>query len=147
MSFYKNPLDQISIFVLLDLLGSANPSVPSYFQTTHWAYQRMAAVETRMRNFSMLESVPKKPFLPEAGKTQFSPGGIGDDHIPFLKKGVEVLHIIPSPFPDVWHRMEDDGAHLDMATVRDWARITTTFVMEWLDMMEVAPQGAGGEAT
>ncbi|TLD14495.1 hypothetical protein PspLS_11150 [Pyricularia sp. CBS 133598] len=147
MSFYKNPLDQISLFVLLDLLGSANPAVPSYFQTTHWAYQRMATVETRMRNFSMLESVPTKPFLPEPGKTKFSPGGIGDDHIPFLKKGVEVLHIIPSPFPDVWHRMEDDGAHLDMATVRDWARITTTFVMEWLDMMEVAPEGAEAEAT
>lgn len=141
MAFYKNPLDQISLFVLLDLLGSSNPSVPSYFQTTHWAYQRMAAVEMRMRNFSMLESVPSKSFLPESGKTQFSPGYVGDDHVPFMKRGVDILHVIPSPFPDVWHRMEDDGAHLDMATVRDWARITTTFVMEWLDMMEVAPGG------
>jgi glutaminyl-peptide cyclotransferase len=64
-------------------------------------------------------------------------GGISDDHLPFMGKGVEVLHVIPSPFPDVWHTMEDDGAHLDMATVRDWGVIVSAFVLEWLDMMEV----------
>lgn len=32
-------------------------------------------------------------------------GGIEDDHIPFIKQGVPVLHVIPSPFPNVWHRL------------------------------------------
>jgi hypothetical protein len=36
--------------------------------------------------------------------------------------------------------MDDDGDHLDMPTVRDWAKIITAFAFEWLDMMEVAPQ-------
>lgn len=30
---------------------------------------------------------------------------IEDDHIPFLMRGVPVLHVIPWPFPDDWHRI------------------------------------------
>ncbi|KAG9641372.1 glutaminyl-peptide cyclotransferase, partial [Aureobasidium melanogenum] len=41
-SIYRTPLDAIDLFVLLDLLGSANPRVPSFFRTTHWAYLNMA---------------------------------------------------------------------------------------------------------
>ena len=52
-------------------------------------------------------------------------------------QGVEVLHVIPSPFPKVWHTMQDDGKHLDKQTVGDWARIVAGFALEWLDMMEV----------
>lgn len=138
-SLYRDPLEQMSLFVLLDLLGSANPAVPSYFQTTHWAYQGMANVESRMRQLGLLESRPTGNFLPETDKmsNQFRSNYVQDDHVPFLHRGVPTLHIIPSPFPSVWHTMNDDGDHLDEATVRDWAKIVTAFTMEWLDMMEL----------
>ncbi|GAW14276.1 hypothetical protein ANO14919_036770 [Xylariales sp. No.14919] len=141
-SFYKNPLDQISMFVLLDLLGSANPTVPSPFLPTHWAYRAMAKIEQRMRQLNLLESSPKGPFLPDAEKkiSSFGRGMVEDDHIPFMRRGVPILHLIATPFPSVWHTMNDDGAHLDMPTVRDWARIVTAFALEWLDMMEVEPK-------
>jgi hypothetical protein len=54
-----------------------------------------------------------------------------------MRKGVEVLHVIPSPFPDVWHTTADDGEHLHRQTVRDWSKIVSAFALEWLDMMEV----------
>lgn len=138
---FPNRLDQISIFVLLDLLGSSDPSIPSYFLPTHWAYRAMAKIEQRMRDQGLLESKPARPFLPDSNKMASSFGGsqVGDDHQPFMKRGVDILHLIPTPFPSVWHRMEDDGAHLDMAVTRDWAKITTAFALEWLDMMEVWP--------
>lgn len=138
---YRNPMRQISLFVLLDLLGSANPRVPSYFQTTHWAYQKMGAIESRMRDLGLLESKPTSPFLPEGGKLakMFDRAWVGDDHVPFMARGAPVLHLIPSPFPAVWHTMADDGPHLDIPTVRDWAKIVTAFTLEWLDMMEVEP--------
>lgn len=144
LSTYHNPLAQISLFVLLDLLGSSNPKVPSYFQGTHWAYKNMATIEDRMRKLGLLEAKPAQPFLPESGKqpTQFSRAYVEDDHVPFMRRGVPILHIIPSPFPAVWHRIEDDGAHLDLPTVRDWAKIITAFALEWLDMMEVEPEAA-----
>ncbi|KAK1970944.1 peptidase family M28 [Colletotrichum sublineola] len=139
MSHYKNPLEQISLFVLLDLLGSPEPRIPSYFQSTHWAYKAMAAIEKRMRDLGILETKPIIPFLNDVAKasSMFGNSGIGDDHVPFMMKGVNVLHMIPSPFPYWWHKIEDDGEHLDMPTVRDWTRIVTAFVMEWLDAMEV----------
>ena len=52
-----------------------------------------------------------------------------------MARGVEVLHIIPSPFPiAVWHTIDDDGEHLDAKTVEDWAKIVTAFVGEWMDL-------------
>ena len=143
MATFRNPLRQISLFVLLDLLGAAEPSVPSYFQSTHWAYQKMAALESRMRSMGLLETEPERPFLPEAAKvaTEFRGGNfVGDDHVPFLERGVPVLHLIPSPFPPVWHKMEDDGDHLDLPTVRDWARIVTAFTLEWMDVQKAEPE-------
>ncbi|KAK0722476.1 kinase-like domain-containing protein [Lasiosphaeria miniovina] len=143
MSNFQNPLRQISLFVLLDLLGSSNPRVSSYFQTTHWAYQKMATIEGRMRGLGLLESKPRAPFLPDGGKlaTQFQGGSmIGDDHVPFMYRGAPILHVIPSPFPDVWHTINDDGPHLDMPSVMDWSKIVTAFTLEWLDMMEVEPE-------
>ncbi|KAI1169746.1 peptidase family M28 [Nemania sp. FL0916] len=141
-SMYKNPLDQISMFVLLDLLGAANPTVRSSFLPTHWAYRAVANIEQRMRGLGLLESKPDEPFLPDAQKNSlsFGRGSIEDDHLPFMHRGVPILHLIANPFPTVWHTMDDDGAHLDLPTVRDWARIVTAFALEWMDLMDVEPK-------
>jgi glutaminyl-peptide cyclotransferase len=87
----------------------------------------------------LLESKPQHAFLGDAKKEfgSFGYGGISDDHLPFMFRGVPILHMIPSPFPAVWHTLNDDGPHLDMPTVRDWTKIVTAFTLEWLDMMEV----------
>ena len=147
--------------MLLDLLGAKDPSVPSYYKTTHWAYESMAALETRLRDLGQFKSSPnhalkrstsskrskargqkrsEPAFLPEKDKlkngdnARWLGGMIGDDHVPFMARGVEVLHMIPSPFPTVWHNIEDDGEHLDMDTVDDWTKLVIAFAAEWLDL-------------
>lgn len=154
MSTYHNPLNSIELFVLLDLLGTSEPRIPSYFQNTHWAYKNMASVESRMRGMDLLEAKPRAPFLPEAAKdsASFSRNFVEDDHVPFMLRGVPVLHMIPTPFPSVWHTLQDDGDHLDIPTVNDWAQITLGFVAEWMDLEGHMPKpkkrtegsGAGG---
>ncbi|KAG4436737.1 hypothetical protein IFR05_007791 [Cadophora sp. M221] len=137
MSTYHSSLSSITLFLLLDLLGAPNPHVPSYFKTTHWAYQSLAKIESRIRGLNIQQSTAGKPFLPETDKAQdqFNAAwGVQDDHIPFMARGVEVLHIIPTPFPSVWHTMADDAEHLDMPTVEDWTRMVTAFVGEWMDL-------------
>lgn len=89
-----------------------------------------------MRELHLLESEPAQPFLPDVNATKAA-GAISDDHLPFIARGVETLHVIPQPFPKVWHTMEDNGENLDMEVVRDWGKIVAGFVLEWLDMMEV----------
>lgn len=95
----------------------------------------MSSLEKRLRKLGVFRTVNDGNFLTEPHKKDFSwTLGIEDDHIPFLKRGVEVLHIIPSPFPQVWHTMDDNGENLDMDTVNDWATLTTAFAAEWLEL-------------
>lgn len=150
-SMYHNPIDSISLFVLLDLLGAADPRIPSYFKMTHWAYQAMSKVEMRLRGLGLMRSSPNRLsvraapgfefrnepiFLPEASKqdNSFRTPFVLDDHVPFMARGVDILHLIPIPFPRVWHTIDDDGEHLDMATTEDWATIVTAFAAEWMDL-------------
>ena len=174
LSTYRTALSSISLFLLLDLLGAKDPHVPSYFKTTHWAYQHMAGLETRLRALLQFKSSPNHPskrtpshkssrqsqanrprpdklprkealFLPDAAKTEhgFRGGFVLDDHVPFMARGVEVLHLIPTPFPRVWHELDDDGEHLDLETVEDWAMLMTAFVAEWMDLEGFLDVGAG----
>ena len=140
MSTHKTKLESISLFVLLDLLGAKDPSIPTYFKTTHWAYQNMAKLESRLRSLNQFKSSSSgRLWLPESSKDPHTSGSfpsyvMQDDHIPFMARGVEVLHLIPIHFPEVWHRIEDDGEHLDPPTVEDWATLTTAFAAEWLEL-------------
>lgn len=154
LSVYKNALRSIELFVLLDLLGSTAANMPSYFKTTHWAYQRMADAEQRLRKVGQFKSAKKDPspeqsspntkkeenknkqWLSEASKNyddQFY-SGIGDDHVPFMKRGVDILHLIPSPFPRVWHSIRDNAEALEQNIVEDWSTLLTAFVAEWFDL-------------
>ncbi|OKL64205.1 hypothetical protein UA08_00041 [Talaromyces atroroseus] len=150
MSIFKTPLSSITLFVLLDLLGSKNPTIQSYFPTTHWAYQSLAELESRLRAVKQFKSSPNYEGGKEVNEPQWLVDAktsehslkpwtaIQDDHIPFLRRGVDILHIIDTPgrasFPTVWHTIKDDGEHLDIATVEDWGMLMTAFAAEWMEL-------------
>ncbi|POI33738.1 hypothetical protein CIB84_002510 [Bambusicola thoracicus] len=48
--------------------------------------------------------------------------------------GVPVLHLIPSPFPEVWHTMEDTEENLDQTTIENLSKILQVFVLEYLNL-------------
>ena len=48
--------------------------------------------------------------------------------------GVPVLHLIPVPFPDVWHKIGDNGDTLDDPTVTKLNKILRIFVAEFLKL-------------
>ncbi|KAJ5108090.1 hypothetical protein N7456_004765 [Penicillium angulare] len=152
MSTFKTKLSSISLFVLLDLLGSKNPSIVSFYQTTHWAYQRLGSLERRLRSLNKFKA-PSDPWFIDTSKDfrQIVPmGGIQDDHIPFLARGVEIVHVIDfapfKGFPEVWHTMDDDGEHLDMDTVEDWSVLVTAFAAEWMELGDFLAQSESGKA-
>ncbi|OJJ44598.1 hypothetical protein ASPZODRAFT_18174 [Penicilliopsis zonata CBS 506.65] len=143
MSTFRTPLSAISLFMLLDLLGAKDPSILSYFPTTHWAYQRLARLEQRLREGKKFKSPPPtgRSWFLDGSKTehQIEPWlNIQDDHVPFLRRGVEVLHVIDANprtgFPKVWHTLDDDGEHLDTNTVEDWSTLVTAFAAEWMEL-------------
>ena len=55
-----------------------------------------------------------------------------DDHIPFLQRGVNVLHLITIPFPAVWHKEQDTMKNVDKNVVSDLSIVFRIFFMEYL---------------
>lgn len=131
-------IDSIEHLVLLDLLGSMDPQVPSYFTTTDWLFQELISAEERLREGghlyppAALASGQRRRSFFRPGPATF--GGIEDDHLPFLANGVPILHMIPTPFPAVWHTLKDDASALDWPTDYAWAMILRLFVAEYLGL-------------
>jgi len=122
-------IDRMDLMVLLDLLGAANPQFSSLVQSGHRWYSHMADVETRLRSANLMKT--RGRFF--TGEIQHF-GGIEDDHLPFMERDVPILHMIATPFPDVWHTEGDNKSALDYNTIDDLNKILRVFVAEYLQM-------------
>ncbi|NXF93370.1 QPCTL protein, partial [Eubucco bourcierii] len=87
--------------------------------------------EHRLRLLGLLHSTLRDPPFFQLSP---APGPVEDDHLPFLQRGVPVLHLIPTPFPHTWHTLEDTEANLHPPTVEDLSRILVVFVAEFLKL-------------
>ncbi|EDV40093.1 uncharacterized protein Dana_GF10348, isoform A [Drosophila ananassae] len=141
----EGKLDRIDILVLLDLLGAPDPSFYSFFAKTESWYMRMQSVETRLAKLQLLERYatsgvtqrdPTRYFQSQAMRSSY----IEDDHIPFLRRNVPILHVIPVPFPSVWHTPDDNGSVIDYAATDNLALIIRLFALEYL-------MGGGGASS
>jgi len=107
-------LSTIEHLILLDLLGAPNPSIKSYFLDTAWLFDAMISAERRLGNEGLFVIEGDESMGWETWKSWFrerkagdtNQGYMGDDHVPFLQKGVSVLHLIADPFPIVWHTIK-----------------------------------------
>ncbi|PKI83977.1 glutaminyl-peptide cyclotransferase [Malassezia vespertilionis] len=127
-------IDQIEHFILLDLLGARGTPVPYYFNTTRWMHTMCMNLEQRLRDMHALYPAGMDAlglFVDKQG-----PDSIEDDNIPFLQKGVEILHLIPFPFPSVWHSTRDDASALDYNTIHAWAMVLRTFTAEYMGLVK-----------
>ena len=64
----------------------------------------------------------------------FFPAGIEDDHIPFKRRDVPILHLIAYPFPKQWHKIGDNRSSLNFARIAKFNKILRVFVAEYLHM-------------
>jgi len=119
-----NQLDRLEAFVLLDLIGEARGKFYNLHQNTAYLYDHMQTIERKHSNCSTL--------FP--GVFKGGPVGIEDDHTPFLRKGVPILHLISIPFPKAWHKLEDDLEHLDFPTIHCIRKILRIFLLEYFHL-------------
>lgn len=81
-----------------------------------------------------------KLFEAKNSRIQYFPGncffssGVEDDHIPFLRNNVKVVHLIATPFPSVWHRAGDDASAIHHPTVNNLMKIFKVFLVEHLKL-------------
>lgn len=111
MGAYLTEIQTIEHLILLDLLGSPDPLLRSYFLDTAWMFDALISAEKRLGDSGAFAFDDNKSMAPGKWKSYFRPrksaasnmGHVGDDHVPFLNRGVSVLHLIAEPFPRVWH--------------------------------------------
>uniref|UniRef100_A0A7N5K835 glutaminyl-peptide cyclotransferase n=2 Tax=Ailuropoda melanoleuca TaxID=9646 RepID=A0A7N5K835_AILME len=124
-------IQAIELFMLLDLLGAPNPNFYSHFPHTARWFHRLRSIEKRLHRMNLLQSHPQEVMYFQPGEP---PGSVEDDHIPFLRRGVPVIHLISMPFPDVWHTADDSEANLHPPTVHNLSRILAVFLAEYLGL-------------
>ncbi|KAL1498223.1 hypothetical protein ABEB36_009056 [Hypothenemus hampei] len=121
-------LEKIDVLMLLDLIGEKEVNFYNYFPETSRWYQQLVECENRLDNLGLLQAKSTRYFIPQ----NFFNSRIEDDHLPFLKKNVPILHLIPIPFPKGWHTEEDNRNIIDISTVENINTILRVFVTEYL---------------
>ena len=120
-------IDRIDTFVLLDLLGTASPKFGRYTDFTTNLYDFAASLEDIIQ-IQIHENI-ERVFT---NIDKFSM--IQDDQVPFYNLGVrKILHLISSPFPSVWHSLEDNFDALNMNTIVYLNKILRVFVYGYLN--------------
>uniref|UniRef100_A0A0N4ZYA5 Glutaminyl-peptide cyclotransferase n=1 Tax=Parastrongyloides trichosuri TaxID=131310 RepID=A0A0N4ZYA5_PARTI len=120
-------IDRIDNFVLLDLLGAPRTRLNAYSEhRNEKLFSFLIEIEKSLKNYDKLKSI-ENIFNPVALM-----GGIEDDHIPFLRRNVPILHLIPARFPHVWHTVDDDANILDYNSIHDILAVVKIFTAEYL---------------
>ncbi|GAB6027051.1 hypothetical protein CHUAL_013778 [Chamberlinius hualienensis] len=122
-------LHRMDVMVLLDLLGYRNPTFVNFFSETSHLFSKMRDIE-RVLNENGIIQTSSRPYF----TTRMAYSGVEDDHLPFLHRGVRILHLIPVPFPDVWHKETDIVDNLDFKCIDNLNKILRIFVVSYLHL-------------
>ena len=90
-----NPNYQPAWGILLDMVGDKDLEIPKEANSVARAGSVLDKVWKAAEKFGY------KEFKNETG------GGVGDDHIVFLKRYIPVADLVQSPFPEYWHTTHD----------------------------------------
>lgn len=142
-------IDRIQLMVLLDLIGGENPKFYNFFDNTKNYHRRLSSIESNLRKNRLLLKDPKSSEM-FVDRSSFS--RIEDDHLPFLKRSmninfvkfekalnlllfisdIPILHLIPVPFPIHWHKPEDTEENVNLRAVGNINMVLRVFTLEYL---------------
>ncbi len=105
MFVLSNPSYRPEWGVLLDMVGDPGLSIPKE------GYSAQYAPELVERVWAAAHRVGADAFKDEAGYA------IQDDHVPFLRKGIPVVDLIHTPFPETWHTTFDTPDRVSAASL------------------------------
>lgn len=116
------------MLVLLDLLGASNPELHNFYPETSLWFDTMQQSERQMIS-SNLWSGSRNYF-----RSAPSDNRIEDDHLPFLHRGVSIMHLIAAPFPKEWHTEADNKKALDFDAIENLNKVFRIFVARYLNL-------------
>lgn len=87
MSVNINDLLLQDLFVLLDLLGAANPKISNYQKASDQQFKHLASIEEKLVDRGLLSPDVPKVFHFKENFGVWGRPRISDDHLPFLRRG------------------------------------------------------------
>lgn len=130
--YKQNSFDSIDLFILLDLLGGDVSDFPNYFpEATSNIYKKLSFMESNLRKKGLLSKKTQYYFKDTNGMGRFHK--VDDDHRPFMERNVPILHLIPNPFPSVWHNQRDTVANLNQDHIQDLRIILKYLLLDILN--------------
>lgn len=130
----EETINKIELFVLLDLLGATQPQIYPWISETTSEYRKLVLAEQQfIRTLPSLNQKSQAIFN-EIKPARLQHYFVDDDHVPFMKLGVRVLHLIPVPFPSVWHTIKDDESALDNPTIFKLTHIIHNYLLDYFGL-------------
>ena len=137
----SNRLDSLDFFMLLDLIGEPGPQFHNFFASTSRHFERLMRIEKKMTKAGlMVDGGVYGECRERNGCNRYFPSSvvvnsfIEDDHVPFMRRNVPILHMIPYPFPKGWHNEGDNGQNLHYPTINNLSKIFAAFIAEYLSL-------------
>ncbi|CAB0001150.1 unnamed protein product [Nesidiocoris tenuis] len=120
-------MDRIDVMVLLDLIGVKDQQFLSFFRETQRWHSLLARIESKLKALSLIPADQPQHFVEKSTLSM-----IDDDHKPFLRKKVPILHVFPIHFPQVWHTAADNYDCLDFKSIETMNKIFQVFVYAYM---------------
>ncbi|KAJ2514239.1 hypothetical protein H4217_005868 [Coemansia sp. RSA 1939] len=121
-------LERIDVMVLLDLIGAPDNAFVALQASTANLFMELSKLEHRLHDAGHINRTYMNTDHPVAAEY------IEDDHIPFIRRNIPVLHLISRPFPKVWHSLADNASALDANVIADMSLILRSFVASYLKL-------------
>lgn len=122
-----NELKRIELLMVLDLIGPSDTSFVMYNRDLKRHYDNMVSYEREHLASMGLQARRAAAFRNRYVPLQF----IDDDHVPFMRRGVPILSLLASPFPSVWHTVNDNYQAIDFPKTRRILHVLTRFVANY----------------
>nr|XP_027204843.1 glutaminyl-peptide cyclotransferase-like [Dermatophagoides pteronyssinus] len=130
-------IDDIKLFILFDLIGgSSSRFYNTNLNTSHY-FQQLIQIEKSFVQFNnetkkTSKSMNKNLFQQNPA---FMVSFVRDDHLPFIIRNVPVLHLIPHPFPRIWHSMDDNLDNLNFNSISRFVTIMQIFLLNYFGLV------------
>lgn len=127
----RNELARIELFVLLDLIGSADTTFVMYNRKLKHHYEALQKYEKKhlsARGLSSSQIRSEAAFRSRQIPLEF----VEDDHVPFMRRGVPILSLLANPFPKVWHTVNDNYEAIDFIRTRRILHVLEEFVSNYV---------------
>ncbi|KAF0991769.1 hypothetical protein HZS_5200 [Henneguya salminicola] len=121
----EGTLDITFIEAIVNLIGYRHPTFGNFYPEVEPEFEKVCAIER-----SLYPNQWHQMFKCPRTQLNYYQYKVEDDHLPFVKLGVKIMHLIDFPFPPIWHTFDDNEKIIDMESIEKITLILVEFIKQ-----------------